>query len=129
MLEEDIQENDMRIEETKEGERNTISTDVSSIDDSTDGKSAPGRRPYFLTRTNENPTIGEIINLYVKEIENRLRFVRMLKTNAFEQLEYKHAQLLWNLFVENAIYEQERDLFFSFFTNILYSASSKNSIS
>ena len=65
----------------------------------------------------------EISKVYLKEVEERLKFIRMLKNNSYEKLELKHVKLMWELLVENAIYESERDLFFGTFNSIIYYAN------
>jgi len=117
VLREIVSEDEIKPETSKD----IGSTDVSSIDDT---------KPSDIQTRKDNgnaPAAGynsEIINAYVKDFESRLRFIRLLKTSSYEQLEFKHANLLWNLLVENALNEKEREVFFTFFTSVIYSANS-----
>ena len=62
----------------------------------------------------------EMFKSYLREVEDRVNFVRMLKSNSREHFQVIHAKLLWQILVENALYEAERDIFFSLFNSIIY---------
>ena len=70
----------------------------------------------------------QAINNYIKDFENRLKFLRFLKSSSYEHYELKHAQLLWSLLVDNAFAPKERELFFQHFTSIIYTAQNEFNI-
>lgn len=82
---------------------------------------------FFNLKTSSigSQSIDSLCAPYLKEVEARLKFIRILKNQAYEQLELRHAKLLWDLLVENAICESERNTFFSLFNSITYYANGK----
>jgi len=106
--------------------KSPLSTDVSQISSPEASTMAKKKLSSLGNGPSENKSKEDLFKTYLKEVEDRLKFVRMLKTNSAEQLDIRHARLLWDVLVENALYEAERDLFFSTFNSIIYCNNGNN---
>lgn len=101
----------------------SISTDASSFDD-LNTLFEKNNRSLFDNNESKNISNSEQ-NLYLKEIDIRLKFLRNLFEISLEMLEVKHIKILWEVLVVNSMNEQEKDYFFNFFHSIIYSTKDK----
>lgn len=69
--------------------------------------------------------VEEAFKTYLKQVEDRLRFIKVLKMNSSEFIELKEINMMWNLFVDSAIHENERNLFFENLNNLVIFNSGK----
>ena len=123
------------VEASQKGDRSRLNVQtepetlrVSPAPNQADDLRSPVDGPNKNRKGRLNPTAGpmggqsneEMFKSYLREVEDRVNFVRMLKSNSRESFRVRHAKLLWDILVENALYEAERDIFFSLFNSIIY---------
>ena len=103
---------------TREKDKDTIST-ASSIEDTVKLNELSHRSGPLLLSSKDKFDLQN----YLKEFEGRLGFIRFLLTNSYNTLDLRHVKLLWDLLVINGLADQEREVFFNFFSSICLSIS------
>jgi len=107
--------------------KETRSTDVSEDESSHHLALTSGgqRLKQVLAKKFSDTSESNVISHYVKECDTRLQFVRNLLMNGYKFFDIRQVKLLWDLFVVNSFAEQERDVFFNYFTSIIFCADCK----
>lgn len=119
--ENDTESKSIDLTQPTRGDKETlsISTDASSFDDLNALFEKNNMKIFdnnYTNKPNDEPS------LYLKEIDCRLKFLRILFEISLELLEVKHIKILWEVLVINAMNDHEKDFFFNFFHSIVYSA-------
>lgn len=107
--------------------KETQSTDYSDDDASNQNHVRAGSQNLknILLKKFSDSSENNLITHYTKECDSRLQFVRNLLSDNFQPFELRQVKLLWELFVVNSFWEQERDIFFKYFYSIIFCSDSK----
>ena len=115
-----LQEENKAEEDAIKAEKDTLSTDVSSLEEFAVMPKPMPRQPQgkqlsfaFRSALDQSKNGTEVSTAYCKEIEFRLKFLRSVHETALNRIEHKLVRVLWEFLVVNSLSEAERELFFT----------------
>lgn len=101
-----------KLEESREDSCYTCSSDDNSQESEERGKK---HAEVFKTlRVSKDCELN-----YIDELKARLGFMRYLYVNSSETLQLKHAQVLWEVLIMNAVTDEEHEILFSWLSSTL----------